>query len=256
MTKRLLFLFLLALPSPGMGQAILNVEGLQGEEVEGLHGEMAGRLRLASGNTDLFQVGGDLGAGLLTDHHWFRAYLGFERMERKGKDILDNRYLHLRYNYRFGPRLRTFHFFQIQANENLLLDRRQLLGSGLRYRLLGGSTNRLEIGSGIMWEVEHLKKDRLASTEDAETETARMSNLLVGSGALGDGNRWVTVVYYQPNVEDFGDYRLSGEFGIAAGLSDSLHLDMTLTWRHDSKAPGELEQDDVGLKTGFTYRRR
>lgn len=256
MTKRLLFLLFLVLPTPGMGQAILNVEGLQGEEVEGLHGEMSGRLRLASGNTDLFQVGGDLGAGLLTDNHWFRAYLGFERLERQGKDILDNRYLHLRYNYRFTSRLRTFHFFQIQANENLLLDWRQLIGSGLRYRLLGGSANRLEVGSGLMWEVEQLNKSRLGPTEDARTETARMSNLVVGSGALGEGNRWVTVVYYQPNVEDFGDYRLSGEFGIGAGLTTSLQLDVTLTWRHDSRAPGDLEQDDVGLKTGFTYRLR
>ena len=50
MKKRLLLLLLLALPSPGNGQAILNVEALQGEEVEGTHGEVSARFRFASGN--------------------------------------------------------------------------------------------------------------------------------------------------------------------------------------------------------------
>lgn len=238
------------------GQAILNVERLQRNEVEGLHGELTGRLRLDQGNTDLFQVGADLGLGWLEAKHWVRAYLGAERLERKGKHILDNRYLHVRYNYRISDRVRTFHFFQLQANENLFIDRRQLLGGGLRFRVLGDNDARLEAGTGLMWELEKLNSANLEPGEDPETRTWRMSNLIVGSGPIGDGNRWVTVVYYQPNVSDVEDYRLSGELGIGAGLTESLRLDVTLTWRHDSRAPANLKQDDVGFRTGFTYRVR
>lgn len=254
MRSSFLLVLFLALPSPGTGQAILNVEGLQGEEVEGVHGEVSTRLRFASGNTDLSQVGGDLGIGILSERHWIRVYGGLERLERKGKDILNNRYVHFRYNYRFSERLRTFHFFQLQANENLLLDQRRLLGTGLRYRVLGGALNRLEVGGGLMLEAENLNAQKLGPEEDPDTKTVRMSNLVVGSGSLGEGRRWVTVVYYQPNVEEFQDYRLSGEVGLGIELVGSLQLDVTLIWRHDSRAPADLEEDDVGLKTGFTYR--
>jgi putative salt-induced outer membrane protein YdiY len=254
--KRLLLMLVLALPSPGRGQAILNVEGLQGEEVDGMHGELSGRLRAASGNTDLFQVGGDMGVGVLTEHHWLRAYAGMERLEQKGKDILDNRYLHLRYNYRFSERFRTFHFFQLQANQNLLLDQRRLLGSGLRYRVLEGARSRLEVGSGFMLESERLNDGKLGPEEDPDSETVRMTNLVVGSGSLGEGSKWVTVVYYQPNVKGFEDYRLSGEVGLGVEIIASLQLDVVLTWRHDSRAPAELEKNDLGLRTGFTYRIR
>ena len=254
--KRLILMLVLALPTPGTGQAILNVEGLQGEEVDGMHGELSGRLRAASGNTDLFQVGGDVGVGVLTEHHWLRAYAGMERLEQKGKDILDNRYLHLRYNYRFSERFRSFHFFQLQANQNLLLDQRRLLGSGLRYRVLEGDRSRLEVGSGFMLEVEHLNDGKLGPEEDADSESVRMTNLVVGSGSLGEGSRWVTVVYYQPNVKDFKDYRLAGEAGLGVGIIASLQLDVALTWRHDSRAPAELEENDLGLRTGFTYHIR
>jgi hypothetical protein len=232
------------------------VERLQGEVSEGLHGEISGRIRLASGNTDLLQAGGDLGLGHLSERHWFRVYAGIDHLDQEGRGILDNRYLHLRYNYLFSERLRTFHFFQLQANENLLLDRRTLLGTGLRGRLMGTPERGLDVGTGLMFEAERLNEAKLGPDDEAETETFRMSNILVGSGPLGQGNRWVTVIYYQPNVEAFGDYRLSGEVGLGFELVGALDLDVTLTWRHDSRAPSELEEDDVSLRTGFTYRFR
>jgi len=256
MIKRLIVLLVLALPSPGRGQAILNVESLQSDEVEGIHGELSGRLRLASGNTDLVQVGGDFGGGFLGGHHWVRVYAGMDRLEQEGKDILNNRYLHLRYNYRFTQRFRSFHFFQLQSNQNLFLDQRRLLGSGLRYTLLEGARSHMEVGSGLMFEVERLNAEKLNPGEDSRSDGLRMSNLVVGSGSFGEGRRWVTVIYYQPSVEDFGDYRLSGEAGLGVELIRSLQLDVSLTWRHDSRAPANLDEDDLGFKTGFTYRIR
>jgi hypothetical protein len=256
MKRRLIFFLILASPSTGGAQAILNVEALQADGAEALHAELSGMLRLASGNTDLFQVGGNLGLGILGNRHWIRGYAGMERLERTGKDILNNRYLHIRYNYRFSDKLRTFHFFQLQSNENLFLDQRCLLGSGLRYRVLGGTGSRLEVGSGLMWEAERLNEEKLPGPEEPETETVRMSNLLVGSGPMGEGNRWVTVVYYQPNVKELQDYRLTGEVGLNIEVIETLDLTLTLTWRHDSRAPVGLEEDDAGLRTGFTYHIR
>lgn len=256
MIRRLALMLALALPSPGSGQAILNVEALQGTEDDRLHAELSGRLRIDSGNTELLQVGGDMGLGFLGARHWIRGYAGMERLERKGKDILDNRYLHIRYNLLLSDRFRTFHFFQLQANENLFLDRRLLLGTGIRMRVLGGSGGRLEMGSGIMLETEKLNEGKLAPGEDPTTEAVRMANLLVGSGPLGQGHRWVTVVYYQPNVERFQDYRLSGEFGLELQIVTSFQFDISLNWRHDSRAPLGLKEDDLGLRTGFTYHIR
>lgn len=255
--KRLLIgLLALVCPSAGAGQAILNVEALQGREDEAVYADVSGRLLWASGNTELLQVGGDLGLGFLGERHWIRGYAGMERLEQKGKDILNNRYVHVRYNFRFSDRFRTFHFVQLQANQNLFLDRRFLLGSGLRARVLGGDENRLEVGTGLMWEAERLNQGKLSPGEDPDSRTVRMANLVVGSGPVGEGNRWVTVVYYQPNVESFGDYRLSGEFGLKVQLVSSLQLDVSFTWRHDHRAPDGLKENDLGLSTGFTYHIR
>ncbi len=244
----------LALPSPLQGQAILNVERLQREEVSGAHGEIGARFGLKSGNTDLLQVGTDLGVGHLTDRHWIRFFTGLERLRQGGKDVLDNRYAHLRYSYRFSAHLSSFHFLQLQSNQNLLLQRRVLLGSGLRYRVLHGTRGHLDLGSGLMLEEERLAADKLQPGEDPRAETLRVANLIVGSGRLGEGNRWTVVVYYQPDARQLVDYRLLGEAGLRAQVTGALSMDMSLDWRHDSRAPAGLKKNDIGVRTGLTLR--
>jgi hypothetical protein len=252
--KRLVLALILVMPSPLWGQAILNVERLQRQDVSGAHGEMTARFALKSGNTDILQAGGDLGAGLLTERHWLRFFTGMERLRQGGKDVLDNRYAHIRYSYRFAPRLSSFHFLQFQTNQNLLLRRRWLLGSGLRHRALDGRVGRLDLGSGLMMEVEQLARGKLEPGEDPRTETLRMANFVVGSGDLGEGSRWTMVVYYQPDVTRLVDYRLLGEMGLSAQVTGALSMDTSLDWRHDSRAPAGLKRNDMGIRMGFTIR--
>jgi hypothetical protein len=71
---------------------------------------------------------------------------------------------------------------------------------------------------------------------------------------VGDGSRWTAVVYYQPAFSGFGDYRLLGEAGLSVKIINSLDLTVDLTWRHDSRAPAGLEEDDLGLKTGISLK--
>jgi len=179
-----------------------------------------------------------------------------ERLRKNDEEILDNRYLHVRYNYIFGDRVRSFHFYQLQTNQNLLLERRWLLGSGLRVRALEGRDRNLEVGSGLMYEAEALQEGALEPGEDPQTRTVRLANLLVASWDPREGARIVAVAYYQPDIRRFLDYRLVGEAGLAVEIVGGISLDITLNWRHDSRAPATLVRDDVSLKSGLTYRLR
>ncbi|MGW8265398.1 MAG: DUF481 domain-containing protein [Longimicrobiales bacterium] len=249
-------LFALALPVPGTGQAILNVERLQPGEVDGFHAEMNARLNLAGGNTDVFQAGGTLGVGFRAPRHWTRAFLGIDWLRKDDADLVDNRYLHVRYNYFFREEIRTFHFFQLQTNLNLLLKRRWLVGSGLRFQTLAGEGGSVDLGSGLMYEAETLREEALEEGEEARTRTIRLSNLLAASWDLTEATRLVAVVYHQPDVGRLEDYRLLGELGVAVEMTSALGLQVALDWRHDSRAPGSLKDDDLGLRTGITYRLR
>jgi len=243
-------------PGALAGQAILNVERLQSWEVEGFHGGLTGLLSLSRGNTDLLQAGGTLGTGFRREKHWARAYLGMEWLRKNEEDLVDNLYTHLRYNYLFTERIRSFHFFQVQTNQNLRLKERWLVGSGVRFRALGRPGRELDVGTGLMYEWETLQDDAVGLGEDPESETLRIPNLVVASWDLVEGTRVAAVVYYQPALLRLVDYRLSGETGLAVDIIETLSLEITFSWRHDSRAPESLEQDDITLKTGINFRFR
>lgn len=258
---RILFLFLgcflgLHGPTPLGAQAILNVERLSSGASEGQQHAVNGRLSLARGNTEIFQLGLNLGLGFRGRTHWVRVLSGMEYLDKSSKTLLDNRYLHIRYNRLFSERIRSFHFLQIQTNRNLLLESRSLVGSGIRGSALKGDQGFLDVGVGVMYEVEDLRRSALTQGESARTQTTRLSNLLVGSWVPGERSRLTAIVYHQPAIEAFSDYRLLGEMSLAVSLSIRTELEVSLDWRHDSRAPGSLDQDDWGLKTGFTYRTR
>lgn len=248
----ILFL-LLVLPAAGNGQAILNVERLKNGASSGLAGRISSTISLKAGNTEIVQIGGSLGVGFLTGNHWVRGFAGLDRLRKGSEEILDNKYFHLRYNYMLREQLRTFHFLQLQTNQNLFLKRRMLLGTGIRYRLAGGEEAGLDVGGGFMLETERLDPDKLGPGEASNTEVLRMANLLAGSGPIGEGSKWTAVVYYQPALDAFEDYRLLGEAGLSVKIINSLDLTLDLTWRHDSRAPVGLKEDDLGLKTGISF---
>jgi hypothetical protein len=245
-------LFALVVPSGAWGQAILNVERLQRDDSEGFGARISSNLNLASGNTEVFQLGGSLGVGFLSEHHWIRVFGGLDRLSKGSEEIVNNEYAHLRYNYLIAQRLRSFHFVQLQTNEKLFLKRRFLVGSGLRYGVLKEEGMTLDVGTGVMLETERLDRDKLQPGEETRPEALRMANLLAGSGTVGMGNTWTVVLYYQPVFKSFRDYRLSGEAGLGMRITDYLELDVAFTWRHDNRAPSDLEEDDYALKTGLS----
>jgi putative salt-induced outer membrane protein YdiY len=245
-------LLVLVFPSGACGQAILNVENLQRDDSEGFGARISSNLNLTSGNTEVFQLGGSLGVGFLSEHHWIRLFGGLDRLKKGSDEIVNNEYAHLRYNYLIAQRFRSFHFLQLQTNEKLFLKRRFLAGSGLRYGLLKGERVELDVGTGVMLEMERLDADKLQPGEDPGPRVVRMANLMVGSGAMGTGNTWTVVLYYQPVFRSFRDYRLSSEAGLGMRITDSLTLDVAFTWRHDNRAPKDLEADDYAFKTGLS----
>lgn len=246
----------LAAPTPAVAQAILNVERLQADQVQGVHVDVSARVSASAGNTEILQIGWDIGSGLLKEQNWFRAFAGMEILEKNGQDLRDNRYAHLRYSRLFNPRFRSFHFLQFQSNENLLIQRRWLLGSGLRLRVAEEDGRNLDVGLGAMYETERLRESALEPEDDPETETIRMANMAVASWAFSETARLVGIVYYQPDVSAFSDYRLTGDVALSVTLTQALSLEVSVDWRHDSRAPANLEQDDVRLRTGFNLRFR
>jgi hypothetical protein len=184
-----------AVPAPA--QAILNVERRPAGGA-GAHVAVEGAAELRVGNEDIVDLHGGLAAGYRWEGHWLRLLVGAEYLAEDNQRLVNARSLHLRYNRISDERWRTFHFVQLQANQALLLNRRFLLGSGVRAAVLGRGRNQLDVGTGLMLEDERLDRAELPAGEPAHARTIRAANLAVYRLALREGVEWLHVAYVQP----------------------------------------------------------
>lgn len=241
--------FLLAAPAPA--QVILNVERGLDVEPEGRHLSLEAGADLRRGNEELVDLRAAAVGGYRAPRHWIRLLAGGEVVRTDGDDVARSGTVHLRYNWIFGERWRTFHFAQVQSNRVLALDRRTLLGSGIRTVALDAGRHRLEVGAGLMYEEERLEETDLAPDERARTEVVRATSLAVYRFTVREGARLQAVTYYQPRPDEPDDFRLLQDLSLAVDLTRRLALELTAEWRHDSRPPTGIEKSDLALVTGL-----
>ncbi|MDP2497544.1 MAG: DUF481 domain-containing protein [Candidatus Palauibacterales bacterium] len=226
------------------------MERLQPRDVQSWHWGVEGALSVSQGNSDYVDLLGGFVVGHRWSRDWIRLFTGLDYRTEDGDLVDSNRYLHLRYNRWLSERWQTFHFAQLQASHAELLQRRTLLGSGVRRRLVDGATT-LDVGTGAMFESEDLDPDREVGDHPVEARTWRMANLIVLTQPLTESVRLIGVAYVQPDFADFGDLRTLVDASLRISLTENVDLTVQNEWRHDSRPPEGVEEDDFVLSTGF-----
>lgn len=249
-----LVVLLAALLAPAglRAQTILNVERLQPDDVEGWHWGVAGSASVSEGNSETVDVEVGVAVGhRWTDGNWLRLFTGLEYLSERDEKLESDRYVHLRYNHRLAERWQTFHFVQLQARHASLLQRRFLLGSGIRRSIVDRRLT-FDVGTGVMYESEDLDPDADVGDHPVEARVWRMANLAVLTYPFTESVRLIGVAYVQPDLSDFGDLRTLADLTLRIALTENLDLTIQNEWRRDSRPPEGLERDDYVLRTGFS----
>lgn len=241
-----------AFPAILRAQSILNAEQYQPTDVSGFHLGLDVKASLTRGNARVLDVGGTGIVGYRVPSQWIRLIVGLQYLKTAGNGIVNDRFAHLRYNYDLTPRLRTFHFVQMQANQSLQLSDRELLGSGLRATVLTGKRGSLDIGVGAMLELERLAVEARQAGASARTVDWRMADLAVATVRLGPKATLQDVAYVQPRLDAFSDIRILDNLNLLVPVTDLVKLEVSGEWRHDSRPPSGVLPDDFSLKTGLS----
>lgn len=153
--------------------------------------------------------------------------------------------IHLRYNYKLFSLLKWEVFSQLQQNKVLGLDRRALLGTGPRLKLLDSEHWRSYWGVLGMLEQERLKG---ASQLDYFMRASSYFTI-----TITQSERWsfASTTYYQPLFADFHDFRIAGQhtFSLAIAKHWAMRAELTHTW--DSKPPTGVVKSTVLTSMGI-----
>lgn len=232
-------------------QTIVNTEKLLNIAKKGGTAGVELNFDYEQGNSDIVEINGKSLLGYGNETQSMRLMAGLRYLSKDKNRLIYRNFIHLRHNYNFTESIRSFSFYQLQRNNSLLLKRRQLLGAGFRKVFKFADSLKFDVGSGLMYENEILSQADTVNNESKDQSTYRMTNIVTFFYLMKPYLSILNALYFQPNVSDFGDYRLLNELSFLFAISKNLKLDISAIWRHDSHPPLGLKRNDISIQTGI-----
>lgn len=155
---------------------------------------------------------------------------------------------HLRYNYKFHPRIAFEIFTQAQFNKVSKINFRGLVGMGPRFKLTTSENYKFYLGTHIMYEQEELS-DGFTPIQRGFRSTSYLSFSLYPTETLS----LISTTYYQPRLKDFGDYRLSNQSSLLIDVFKNFAFKTSYTFIYDATPAKNIPNSQYNLSSGVVY---
>mgnify|MGYP006278061385 CR=1 FL=1 len=246
----LLLAFLIAAFLTGslFGQILNTLRGWSDVD-HGWSMELEGAISLSRGNTEHLDLSAGSSIQLIAGGHRVRFLLSETYKTVDGNRTAEDFKVHLRHNYRLTPVFHTLVFVQDQYNPYQRLERRSLLGGGLRMDILRDSLCMMALGGSVMLEYVELTDDSL---DESGTDT-RGSFFVSMIWEPLNGSVVDLSGFYQPLFPGFDDPLMTAALNIEASIGLGLSLFTRADISHDSRPPEGVESTDLTLSSGLRF---
>lgn len=164
-----------------------------------------------------------------------------------GNRLIDNTFLHLRYNYKLNNIIRWEAFTQVQQNVITGISSRFLLGTGPRFKILSTKLIRLYAGSLLMYERE------------VEKNNNNIHNNIRSSSYFSftiTPNKQVEIIstsFFQPLPDNWNDYRFLNQVSVRVKAGKKLGVKLKWNYLNDSRPVKGIPSVNYNLSTGIDY---
>jgi hypothetical protein len=208
---------------------------------------------LATGNTDfqLMSLGSRLNYNWGDDYTFIIADGGYGW--ENGNAFVDQLFAHLRHVVTTGDLLQIEMFIQFDNNKKRLLLARELLGGGLRFRILKTEHFKFRFGTAYMFETEEY--DLPANSVHPQTTSLhRFTSYATFKYQLNKLLSFISTTYYQPRLTDFNDHKLFSENAFLIDTGEVFDLFIKFNLRYDSRPPDTVKNFDTFSRIGFSFK--
>ena len=176
--------------------------------------------------------------------------LGDYNLIRSGdQDFNNSWFAHLRFNYKLTKLFRLEAFVQSQRNKILDVNYRNLIGAGIRLKLISKENAKLYWGHTYMYEEE------VSDVLNKQFYFHRHSTYLSMSASFAkDIISLTNTLYYQPLYADFSDFRILEQFKTNVAVTEKLSFFTLLDYFYDSFTPQERKQFSSKFSVGIGIR--
>ena len=183
------------------------------------------------------------------DYKGILYFIGNYNLARsRAQDYRNSWFFHLRYNQKLSNIFRLEGFLQNQNNELLSINSRNLIGVGVRLKLISKPGTKMYFGNSYMYEIEE------SQAFDLQFYNHRNSSYLSLSVSIAEGRLDLTnTLYYQPLYRDLDNYRVLQQFKAEVPISKKLKFSGLFNYFFNSATPEGVSEYSSYLSMGLTF---
>ena len=236
------------MPILSMAQ-IVNIENARfHSDTTGWMGNTGAALALYKNTTEVFVFNANAHVQYKTKKNLFLLLGSYGFVKAAGNDLIDNSFLHFRYNRKLNNIVRWEIFTQIQQNAITKIDYRFLAGTGPRFKLIDTKKIRLYAASLLMYEYEKETISPVMIHKDW-----RNSSYISVSFLPNAYIEMVTTSFYQPRINSSSDYRLLNQSKLKIKAGTRLSLVLNYNYLFDTFTAAETPKTNYSFSTGMDY---
>lgn len=246
--KYIVALFIIGFSFTAKSQ-ILNAESLRKvTDTSGFSGSASLAFSLKRDVNDYLSFGSNIHIQYKMNKHLVLLKNDIQFQNIEGNKFENSGITHLRYNYRFHQRIAWEIFAQAQYNKVSKIEFRGLMGTGPRFKLTTSEKYKFYFGTHIMYEQEELS-DGVTPLQRDFRSSSYLSLSLYPTKTI----TFVSTTYFQPKLNDFGDYRFTSQSSLVIDLINNLAFSTTYTFSYDETPAIGIPNSQYNFESGFVY---
>ncbi|NOS85288.1 MAG: DUF481 domain-containing protein [Ignavibacteria bacterium] len=164
-----------------------------------------------------------------------------------GTQFVNSGFAHVRYNRKVTKELLRWEFFaQYQYNKALEVGQRVLAGTGPRLKLYDSDKFRAYIASLYMYEYQE-------SVDKLIIERNHRTSSYLSFTFDFDRVEFSSTVYFQPNMQDFKDYRVLSQSDLMFKIFENLKFKTGFNYRYDTRPFPGVPKTTYYLSNGLRF---
>ncbi|UJH66588.1 DUF481 domain-containing protein [Allomuricauda sp. SCSIO 65647] len=245
--KTLIIVVFVALQAQGQ---IVNVESLRKvTDTSKWSGNVGVDLSLIKNRNDIFKITNRTHLQYQNKKNLFLVVTNLNFQQLDSSKFVNSGTIHLRYNYKFKPKMAWEFFTQSQYDAISNIDFRGLMGTGPRFKFGTSEEFKFYMGTLVMYEYEKSTETFGTNINRDIRGSAYLSFSLYPSSQVSV----VSTTYYQPRLSAFRDYRISSETSLAFEIFKGLGFRSTFSLLFDAFPPSDIPQTQYTWTNGIVY---
>jgi putative salt-induced outer membrane protein len=232
--------------------AFINLEPPVIGEKEGLDGEISFGAKFNSGNSDTLSLGMS-GKGQYSKENWL-IYAIAAYSYGESNDIKDTNdgVAHLRYIHEIADTPYDYELFlQAEFNEFQGIKSRNLAGANIRRDFANLPFDKFYVGLGLFYS--YMEPD-VVTHIDPIYERVKINTYISFLKKVNDVFSVTYLGYYQPNVEDFLDYRIFQIVQFTTEITENIGLSFDILHKYNATPYHAIEETDIRSTINLKYK--